>query len=141
MPVRVCDPESVADAAPAPDPLPAAVRRFVAAQVPVRLDCVALHTRLAEDLHLQGDDALALMEHFFDHFDVDPAAFRFDRFFTPEGVWPGQLLLVLLVLLLLPVLLVWHAIGHAGRRDPSTYRPITVADLVEAARTRHWPLA
>ena len=103
LPAQVCAPASVADAAQALDPLPAAACRFVAARSPVRLDRVALHTRLAEDLHVQGvDDAVALMERVFDRFDVDPAGFQFVRFVTPEGVWPGR---VLLLLLLLPVLL------------------------------------
>jgi len=97
------------------------VMAFTAKQVGVRPGNLSLDTRLLHDLDVDGDDGLDFMECFARGFEVDLSAFDPTLHFGSEGGWNPLSLLACL----------FPATG-AG------LIPITLADLVEAARTHLW---
>jgi hypothetical protein len=74
------------------------------------------------DLGVDGDDAEDLLRRFREEFGVNLEALQFGRHFGPEGFNP--------LVFLLPSWWRW-------KRERI---PVTVADLVEAARTQTWPI-
>lgn len=117
--------------------------------------------RLLDDLGMDGDDAVEFFEAFGERFGMNltPLGQHWDRHFGPEGTSPFWLFLVVGAIVALSLVvssiiagLVWlgligggllaSAIGlgrwRARRQVP--HLPITVGDLIEAARTGRWPL-
>ena len=98
------------------------VLAFVAESTGVAPGQVTLSSRLAQDLGLDGDDAVEFMEAFKSHFGVDLSAFEFRRHFGPEAAFSPLHWLFWLVV--------------PSRRPHLT--PITVQNLCDAAETKRW---
>ena len=117
--------------------------------------------RLLDDLGMDGDDAVEFFEAFGERFGMNltPLGEHWDRHFGPEGISPFALFLVVgaIVALSLVVIsiiagLVWlgltgggllalvAGLGRWGVRRQVPLLPITVGNLIEAARTGRWPL-
>jgi hypothetical protein len=103
------------------------VKYFVARYLLVEPGRLQPSTRIGQDMGVDGDDGAELIQAFGERFGVDLSHFRFDRHFGPEG---GASSMGCLWYLLLP-------------RSRPHLVPITISDLVEAARTGQWqtPLA
>ncbi len=87
-------------------------------------------TSLLKDLGMDGTDAVEFMEAFSEEFDVDMSEFEFDKHFGPEaGITPIHLLIYLFILL-----------GRIFKKDLdlSGLIPITLRDLVSAAKAKKW---
>ena len=81
--------------------------------------------RLLQDLGMDGDDGVEFMEAFSEEFDVDMSEFEFKRHFGPEtGISPFSLV----------VYLYCRQFG----KDFSGLVPITLRDLVSAAKAKKW---
>jgi acyl carrier protein len=89
-----------------------AVRQVIAEQCGVTPQKVCLHTRLAEDLGVDGDDATELLSSIADRFKVDFSGLRYDRHFGPEGFF--------------------ISLAVRDTIKPSPHYPLTVQDLVDA---------
>jgi hypothetical protein len=74
------------------------------------------------DIGVDGDDARDLLLRLSDEFEINLENMQFHRHFGPEGT---NLLAVLL---------------PGWRRWRRERIPVTIADLVEAARTQTWPI-
>lgn len=74
------------------------------------------------NLRITGDDALELMEAFFEHFGVDPPGFELARYFDGEGFG------------LLPL----HWFIPRLRRKPRSSHQLTVGDLERALFAGKW---
>lgn len=98
------------------------VKELIATQLAVRVDQLTTDTRLLQDIGADGADGWELMEAFGERFGVDLSAFEPALHFGPEA--GGDPITGLVVLLFRP---------RWTRRIP-----ITVGDLVEAARTGEW---
>jgi len=94
------------------------IRRILSRETGIPLDRITPASRLAEDLHMDGDDASDFFERFFDRFQVDASEFRFEKFFGQEA---GALF---------PV----SVLVPAFRKSVT----ITVRDLVQAAESARW---
>ena len=79
-------------------------------------DRISPDSRLNHDLGMTGDDAAEFLSAYSEAFGVDMSAFRFSDHFTGE-----------------PHLFNWWLTGRASRLTP-----ITVRDLVEAAKQKKW---
>ena len=71
------------------------------------------HEATLQQLGMDGDDAVLFMTEFADRFRIDMRHFDLKRHFGSEGLWPSGL---------------WK------KRIP-----ISIAVLIEAAKTRVWP--
>lgn len=91
--------------------------RFLVEHQRVRESKIKKETRIENDLGITGDDAMEFMEAFFETFQVDFSAFRFDDHFSPEACWPWEIF----------------------KRPPG--RQVTVHDLVTVARLGKWKLS
>jgi hypothetical protein len=81
-------------------------------QMGIRDRSIELQTSL-QKLGVDGDDAIALMSRFAEEFRVDMRHFNIKRHFGAEGLWlPG----------------LWKK-----------QMPVTISDLVEAAKSGVWP--
>ncbi len=58
---------------------------FIVEQTNANLEKISLETRLAEDLGIDGDDALEFFENFSQEFQVDLSNFQFDKYFGYEA--------------------------------------------------------
>ena len=85
---------------------------------------LSLDARLLHDLGVDGDDARELILAFAHEFGVDISAFRFSKHFRSEP----SLLNVL-----------WFLPSHKEERIERKV-PVTIRDLVEAARSKTWNL-
>jgi acyl carrier protein len=137
-------------------------------QMQVRRSRIQLSTTLADDIGMDGDDAVEFFERFAEKFHVDITALgdHWHRHFGPEGglvsfppellfasaagavaglalhewvLWiPGWLAVIVFVVAFWPIALKIYAIRNPSTDPPK--RPITVQDLVDAATTGKWPL-
>jgi hypothetical protein len=98
------------------------VMAAVADQTCCPLSQLSPQTDLFRDLGVDGEDASDLLLRLGKEFEIDLENVRFDRHFGAEGFNP--------LALLLPGWWRW-------RRERI---PVTIADLIEAARTRTWPI-
>jgi acyl carrier protein len=71
-----------------PQSLESRILRFVAGTLADPDEPIAVHTRLAEDLGVDGSDAREFLREFADEFSVDTSAFVFDDYFGPEALDP-----------------------------------------------------
>ena len=104
------------------DPLGDEVKRFVADALAVRIERLTLVTRQFHDLGVDGADGLEFMAAFGQHFGVDTSEFKASLHFGPEAGCNPFLFLVL----------------RMYRPRSLRLVPITVGDLVEAARSGRW---
>jgi acyl carrier protein len=104
------------------DPLEEEVTRFVAEELGVRSGNLTPTTRLQHDLGVDGADGWEFMEAFGVRFGVDIGEFRAGLHFGPEA---GCNPVVYLFLCLF-------------RPQRLRFIPITVGDLVAAARSKQW---
>ncbi len=102
------------------------VKLFVAHQRGVKVSRLTLQTTLQDDLGADGADGWELIEEFGRQFEVDISAFQPRKHFGPEGC--GCIFLCLFF----PWLL--------GEPDDilRDYVPISICDLVEAAKAKRW---
>ena len=92
---------------------------------PGRKGPLSADTRLLQDLGMDGDDGVEFMEAFSEEFDVDMSEFEFKRHFGLEtGIGPLSLV----------VYLYCRLFG----KDLSGVIPITLRDLVSAAKAKKW---
>jgi acyl carrier protein len=135
------------------------VRRLVASQRALSVERVTVESRLQDDLGLEGDDAVELFKAFEKEFETDCSALwrLWDEHFAPEGGVSPLFALVLAGLFgagfALGTFQKWlppwiYGVALAGiwiwplRCWPVRGRnlsPITVQNLIDAARTRRWP--
>ena len=97
------------------------VKSLVAQQTAIRIEKLSLQTELGKDLGVDGDDAVELLSKFSEEFQVDLSTFQFDKYFGPEaGIDP-----------------IWALISFldASRRK---LEPVTIQDLVDAAKAKRW---
>jgi len=98
------------------------VRAFVAHHAGMATDTLDEHTRLAEDLGLDGEDAVELMSAFSKEFAVEMADFQFAEYFGPEGAFN-------------PLLYLYCWLFDRQKLQKTS---ITVHDLVRAAEAARW---
>jgi len=98
------------------------VADFVAEQLSFNRDRLRPWTRLGHDLRVDGDDGAEFMQAFAQRFGVDLSAFRCERHFGPEAAFN-------------PLAYLWLLLFD---RKQLRLVPITIADLVEAARRGRW---
>ena len=103
------------------DDLFSQIRHFTAEELRVDPAIVGLQTRLQHDLGVDGADGWEFIEAFGTRFSVDLTGFRSTRYFGPEA-GPN------------PFLWLWWSVT----RSWPALEPITLADLVEAARSGRW---
>jgi hypothetical protein len=99
-----------------------AVLAFVAAELDEENQRLRLSTRLYHDLGVDGEEAETFMEAFAERFRVDLSGFEFERHFRDEEAGG-------------PLSRLWQR-----WRNPESGKriPITLEDLVEAAREKRW---
>jgi acyl carrier protein len=98
------------------------VKNLVAHKMAVRAKNLSPATRLLHDIGADGADGWELMTEFAEEFGVDIGEFRFDLHFGPEaGGNPFTALYILLV-----------------RPRWAQFIPVTIGDLIEAARSGRW---
>src|SRR5687768_5157165 len=105
-----------------PSELRETVMQIVADHSAAARDKIRDDTRIVEDLHLDGDDVVELVERVATTFGVDLANYRWYHHHGPEGCNP-----------------LWLIFPPWWMRK--TRIPIRVSDLIEAARSRVWPIA
>jgi acyl carrier protein len=101
------------------------VKDFVAEVISTSPQELTALTRLGEDLGLDGDDAEDFMQAFAHRFQVDLSDFHFDLHFGPEAAYNPFLSFYL-----------WLFKPSALKLEP-----ITIGDLVRAAKERKWHTA
>jgi acyl carrier protein len=101
------------------------VESFVLKFWPPRKGPLSADTKLLQDLGMDGTDAVEFMEAFSEEFNVDMSEFEFDRHFGPEGGFG-------------PVRLVYYLYCRLFGREFSGLIPITLRDLVSAAKVKKW---
>lgn len=104
------------------------IKASVAEQTIVEADHITLDTTLFGDLGVAGDDGLELMAAFGQEFGVDLSEFNADRHFGPEA--PGCLAFLFPYYWL-------RALFYEAHKAAGVV-PISIADLVEAARQGKW---
>jgi acyl carrier protein len=104
------------------DRLEERVKRLVADRMAVHAEQLTLAMRLQQDIGVDGADGWELMEAFGEQFSVDMRRFRPDLHFGSEGGCNPLAAVFLLV----------------RRPRWARFVPITVGDLVVAARSRQW---
>jgi hypothetical protein len=109
---------------PGSSELEATVREFLASTLAVRPERLQLHTSLFQDLGVAGDDGADLLKDFALRFGVDVSHVDPSCYFGAEDS---------------PVFVLFHWARRVFRRGDHVTRegqwPLTVGDLVEAART------
>jgi acyl carrier protein len=103
------------------------VESFVLKFWPASKGPLSPDTRLLDDLGMDGTDAMEFMEAFSKEFDVDMSEFEFDSHFGSEGFSPVDVFYLLYCLL-----------GRIFKKDLSGLIPITLRDLVSAAKAKKW---
>jgi len=136
---------------------------LVAEELEVPVSKLTPSSRLLEDLGMDGDDAVEFFQAFEERFspELEPLYRHWAKHFGPEGWgwsdyqlnWAALAALGVLGAGLVGVLPIWSSgVGGAGllatfvlgwlsERKNRPHVPITVRDLIEAAVTKHWPLA
>ncbi len=108
--------------------------KFISEECGVEISELSDDTTLLWDLGLDGDDAVEFFENFSEQFDVDLSEFEIYKYFGPEWYPPH-------VLLLLPLYIGLYFIRHYlfGKVNRKLgFIPITIADLLMAAKTKKW---
>lgn len=105
------------------DPLFQCVRDFVCESTGAAPEGVTEATSLQRDLGVEGDDAGEFIIAFAERFGVDLDRFDFEAHFDVEGGFDPVRYLFL----------------KAFRPKKLHKAPVTVSDLVRAARARQWP--
>jgi hypothetical protein len=137
------------------------VIEFTANRIPAAAGRISLDSRLLQDLGLDGEDAIEFFEAYDDEFDVDLSVLieqNWKRHFGAvggvrwgivAGFFVCFVISEILERLIRPVpqwmtylalILIWAGLMQFwpfGARPPALV-PITVRDLVEAARAREW---
>jgi acyl carrier protein len=107
------------------DDLSERVMQMIVDQTACRLSDLRPNTDLFRDLGVDGDDAHDLLLRLSDEFGINMENVRFDRHFGPEAS-------------------LFHPLAAFTPLLPRWWRwqriPVTVADLIEAARTQTWPI-
>src|SRR5687768_14916691 len=115
-----------------PRNLDEAVKAFIARECSGRVERIRLDTTLFGDLGIDGDDADELFAAFSREFDVDLTELELSKHFGPEG------------LPLNPWKVFQSWLRYISRKGTPEERagviPITVAQLVESARSKRWLL-
>jgi hypothetical protein len=106
----------------ADDELEVEVKRLIVQELPARFERLTADTSLFHDLGVDGADGWEFMESFGQRFGVDISEFESTLHFGPEAGCNPVVALV--------VLMIWPL--------RTKFIPITVRDLVEAARSRKW---
>lgn len=137
-------------------PLEDKVLSFTGERWPMRRHKLSMSTRLAQDLGMEGDDAVAFFKEFGQRFNVDLAALhvRWGQHLSPEGSGSFGAVVVLCLCItagfwvhdLVGLLPAWGwGIALAGvaffiyqRWVAKKMLPITIEDLVESARSGRW---
>jgi acyl carrier protein len=96
------------------------VKRLVAEKMAVRAEQLTPATRLLQDIGVDGADGWELMAAVGARFGIDMSGFQADLHFGPEG----------------DAVTGWAARLFGGERR--RFVPITVGDLVTAARSGQW---
>jgi hypothetical protein len=96
--------------------------QMIADQTRRHLSQLRPETDLFQDLGVDGDDAVDLLRRLREEFDANLDALQFDRHFGPDGFNPLALVI------------------PSWRRWKRERIPVTIADIVEAAQTKHWPI-
>ncbi len=91
---------------------------------------VTTETTLFGDLGLFGEDAAEFVAEFGRRLNVDLSGFYFDSHFLTEGHQWWEMFV--------PIRAIWRRYFSAGRKNEGL-SPITVRQLVEAARLGRWP--
>ena len=106
---------------PQPSDVRETVIQIVADESGVRPEKLTDQTRIVEDLYLDGDDVVEIVERVSTTFNVDVANYRWYHHHGPEGCNP-----------------LWLIVRPWWMRK--THIPIRMADLIEAANTKVWPI-
>jgi acyl carrier protein len=96
------------------------VKRLIATRMAVRVEQLSADTRLLQDIGADGADGWELMEEFGERFGVDLSEFEPGLHFGPEGDPLTGL------------------VASLFRPRWARFIPITVEDLVQAARSGKW---
>jgi hypothetical protein len=115
-----------------PPALQEQVIAFVSTQMGEPSENLTLTTRLNHDLGLEGDDAEWFLLDFSKRFKVDFADFDFSNYFLPEN----PLKTLFLFLPSLRALLKAPLPEYSDEDNKSI--PITIEDLINAAKQRRW---
>jgi hypothetical protein len=101
---------------------------FVATEACVNVRRLRLGTTIVGDLGVDGDEGQSFIETFAKTFAVDISGFNADKYFNTEG---GCCL----------PLTVYYALRAVAAKDvhkATGITPITIQDLVTAAKTKKW---
>ena len=91
------------------------VFKFLADHTRIKPKAISLHSRLLHDLGITGDDAYELLRDFSEAFGLDMKEFEFLDHFPDEA----------------------HC-SMFSSKDFSEFTPVTVQELVSAAKARKW---
>lgn len=103
---------------------------FVAENTGIKREKITLSSSLLADFGVDGDDGWGLIKLFGEKYKVDLTGFRYNRHFGPEAC--GNL-----------ILLIWYILSLKFLKKPehdTTFTPIHISDLIEAARSKKWIL-
>jgi len=103
------------------------VTAFVAELVGIDRHRLHLRSTIFGDLGVDGEDAAELMEEFARSFHVDLSGYDHWRYFGPEGFNPVATLWVGL-----------RQLAGLSSEEAAGLDPLTIRDLVAAARAGHW---
>jgi len=118
------------------------IKALVAEHTGERLGRITLETRIRDDLPCDGDDAVDLFEAFAKEFEVDLSGIQWTKHFHSETDLGCMPLGCITPLGWLFVFLAWIVRGKKAyyyvfpAADPLV--PVTVRDLVEAAKAKQW---
>ncbi len=134
--------------------------KFIVAETHIKAKKVHLDSRFAQDIGMDGDDAIEFFEKFHEQFHVDLTELgsHWDQHFLPEGGGPSLACMVVIgigavvggllhetfkwipvwVAMIVFVALLCWIYGKFFIEQQPEKTPITVHDLVEAANTRRW---
>jgi len=103
------------------------VTEFIAKFAYTPLERLSASTTLFGDLGIDGDDADELLAAFGKHFDVEMSSLDVARHFGPENTWPWTVICWFML---------WSRSGTPEQK--ARLSPITIADLVRAAKCGKW---
>jgi acyl carrier protein len=98
------------------------VKDFLSKRLGVKKERLAYSTRIEEELGCSGDDAVELMQAFGEQFSVDLRDFDPYAYFDKEGFDP-----------------IGYFLDLFRKGKSARHTPLTLADLVNAARRGKWP--
>jgi len=95
------------------------VKRILASDFSIKTDSLTEHTRIVEDLKLDGDDGIEFVDSFHNEYPFESSGFNYADYFGSEGLSLG--------------ILDWIRGRKALRR-----RPLTIGMLIDAAVNGKW---